>query len=322
MSPVAMVVGPDRPRASPNDPSRAGRGSKHVAILDVRNPRVLDLVDPGVEWEPLAGGFRFTEGPVWIEEEDALYFSDIPADTIYRWEAETFQVSVFRRSSRKSNGMTRDPSGFLLVCEHGARRVSRIARDGDYEVVAAMFAGRRFNSPNDIVVDRLGRIWFTDPTYGIDGLEVGYPGEQEQPLSGVYRLDPGSPPELVADDLVTPNGLAFSPDQRMLYVADTVKNLIRRFEVDSDGRLRDTGPFATLNRSFGRGLPDGLRVTREGYVFLAGPGGVFIIDPAGAILGHLRAPEQVANVEVGMRRGERFLIMTASTSIYRVPLRG
>lgn len=283
---------------------------------------MLEIVDGAVEWEPLCGGFRFTEGPVWVEEEDALYFTDIPDDTIYRFHAETYQVSVFRRSSRKANGMTRDPSGFLLVCEHGARRVTRIGRDGSSEVVAGGFAGKRFNSPNDIVVDRKGRIWFTDPTYGIDGLEVGYPAEQEQPLSGVYRVDPGGTTELVADDLVTPNGLAFSPDQRILYIADTVKSTLRRFEVASDGRLRDTGPFATLNRSFGRGLPDGLRVTREGFIFLAGPGGVFIIDPHGGILGHLRAPEQVANVEVGIRKGERFLAITASTSVYRIPLRG
>ncbi|MGC8487219.1 MAG: SMP-30/gluconolactonase/LRE family protein [Clostridia bacterium] len=293
-----------------------------MAVLDVRNPRALEIVDADVEWEPLAGGFRFTEGPVWVEEDDALYFTDIPADTIYRWAADSYEVSIFRRSSRKANGMTRDPGGFLLVCEHGGRRVARLARDGGYEVLAERFAGRRFNSPNDIVVDRLGRIWFTDPTYGIDGLEVGYPAEQEQPLCGVYRVDPGGTTELVADDLVTPNGLAFSPDQRMLYVADTVKSSLRRFEVDTEGRLRDTGPFAVLNRSSGRGLPDGLRVSREGYIFLAGPGGVFIIDTAGGILGHLRAPEQVANVEIGSRGGSRFLAITASTSVYRIPLRG
>lgn len=289
-------------------------------MLEAWDPGVYRVMAAEAEWEPLAGGFRFVEGPAWVAEEQALYFTDIPADTIYRWEAQTDRVSPFRRSSHKANGLTRDPRGFLLACEHGTRSVSRLDRDGLFHPVATHYAGRRLNSPNDIVVDREGAIWFTDPTYGIDDDEIGYRAPPEQPVRGVYRVAPSGQVELMVDDMDMPNGLAFSPDGEILYVADTARRHLRHFQVGESGHLADRGVFLAMDSVWGPGVPDGLRVTATGELFVTGPGGIWIVDRRGHPLGLARTPEVPANCELGRLPHGLSLFITARTSLYRVTL--
>jgi gluconolactonase len=291
-----------------------------MGVLEIWDAQATAVAAADAEWQPLAGGFRFVEGPTWMTEEAALYFSDIPADTLYRWDAEGGVISVFRRSSYKSNGTTRDPRGFLIVCHHGARMVSRVDRNGRVVPVATHFAGQRFNSPNDVVVSLDGSIWFTDPTYGIDSLDIGYPAPAEQPVRGVYRVDPSGAVTRVVDDMGQPNGLAFSPGEDMLYVADTERNHVRVFAVGPGGRLHDRGVLVDLPRSQGRGVADGLRVLSSGTLLIAGPGGVWVVDREGHPLGLLRTPEVVANLQPAVAPDGPTLFITATTSLYRLPL--
>jgi sugar lactone lactonase YvrE len=277
------------------------------------------VIDRGAEWDVVAGGFVFTEGPVWFTPERALYFTDIPADTIYKWEEDGGRITTFRRSSRKANGMTRDPDGFLIVCEQVTRRVVRIARNGEMDVAADTFNGKRLNSPNDVVVDRHGGIWFTDPPYGIASLEGGYPGTREQEVNGVYRYTPGGSLDLMTEHLDGPNGLAFSPDGTVLFVTDSERYHVRKFTV-TRSELIDDGVFAALDPAAGSGPPDGLRISRTGHLFVTGPGGVWIYDSTGRALGVLRNCEVVANCEFGLS-DRPYLYVTASTSVCRMPLR-
>lgn len=178
--------------------------------------------------EMIASGFQFTEGPVWDAAEGCLYFSDIPANTIHQWRPDD-GASIFKRPSGKSNGLTRDHQGRLLVCEHAGRRVSRVEQDGVTTVIASYYDGCRLNSPNDIVVKSDGAIYFTDPPYGL-GPVFGVDEAPELDFAGIYRVN-GDDVALVADNC-TPNGLAFSPDEKQLYVADTERNLVLAYDVD------------------------------------------------------------------------------------------
>ncbi|MGH7834309.1 MAG: SMP-30/gluconolactonase/LRE family protein, partial [Candidatus Binatia bacterium] len=210
--------------------------------------------------ERLATGCRFTEGPVWIEELRSLLFSDIPADRILRLGADG-QLSTFREPSRKSNGLTCDRQGRLIACEHETRRVTRIERDGSTTVLVETFRGRRLNSPNDLVVKSDGAVYFTDPSYGIK------PHEQEQPLQGVYRLSPdGDQLSLVANDFERPNGLAFSPDEKKLYIDDSRRRHIRVFDVREDGSLSGGSLFHDMDART-PGAPDGMKVDIEGRIY-------------------------------------------------------
>jgi gluconolactonase len=288
------------------------------------SPRLRRLLDPETRLERLATGFRFTEGPLWDPRAGALLFSDIPADRIYRW-SEAGGAAVFREPSGKSNGLTWDLQGRLLACEHLNRRVSRTLDDGSVVPVAARYAGRRLNSPNDLVVRSDGALYFTDPPYGIQSPEVGEIAEQEQPLNGLYLLRPGeTEPLLLADDFDRPNGLAFSPDERTLYVADTPRYHVRAFAVREDGALEGGAVLAELPADAGEGRPDGLKVDVEGNIYTTGPGGLWIVAPGacppyggGELLGHLRFPEKTANCAWG-DADLRSLFVTASTSLYRL----
>jgi gluconolactonase len=267
------------------------------------------ILKPGAEVELIADGFQFTEGPTW--HADTLVFSDIPANTMYRWTAAE-GVSVWRRPSHHANGNTTDREGRLVTCEHGSRRVTRTEPDGSVTVLAESYGGKRLNSPNDVVVQRNGTIWFTDPPYGIK------PEEKEQPAHYVFRLDPGEEePVAVVDDFSRPNGLAFSPDERVLYIADSDHDLhhIRRFEVTPAGDLTGGDVFVTLHN----GIPDGLRVDREGRVYSTGGEGVYVFDAKGALLGAIKTPQEAANCAFG-GEGMSSLFITARDSVWAVEL--
>lgn len=277
------------------------------------------LLAPDAALEQVATGFRFTEGPLWDARDGSLLFSDIPANRIYRWK-EGEGAAVFREPSGKSNGLAWDREGRLLACEHARRRVSRTLADGSVVPLVERYQGRRLNSPNDLVLRSDGALYFSDPPYGLTA-QFGEVGETEQPLNGLYMLPPGAAePVLLADDFDRPNGLAFSPDERLLYVADTPRYHVRVFDVLSDGTLANSRVLATFSEADGAGRPDGMKVDREGHLYTTGPGGVWVLAPNGVVLGQLRFSEKTANLAWGDGDGCS-LYVTASTSIYRVRVR-
>lgn len=281
-------------------------------------PRSLaDYVAPGTSLEKLGGGFKFTEGPVWQGAEKCFYFSDIPA-SITRKLARDGTISIVRQPNGKANGMTVDRDGGLLICRHGERRVVKRHRDGREEVVVERIDGKRFNSPNDIVVKSDGSVYFTDPPYGLTA-EFGELGEQELPYCGVFRLGPDrGAAQCLTSEFFRPNGLCFSRDETTLYVNDSEHKLVKAFPVRADGTLG-------LGRLFARvegekpGVPDGMKTDRHGHLWVTGPGGLWIFDATGAKLGVVETPEVVGNFCFGEDDG-RTLLIAASTSVYRLRL--
>ena len=258
----------------------------------------------------LAGGFQFLEGPVWYPAGGGLVFSDIPANRMWRWTPETGPLP-FRDPSRHANGNTLDRQGRLLTCEHAGRRVVRQEPDGTLTVLADCYQGRRLNSPNDITVDAQDRVWFSDPPYGIQ------PEEQEQPACFVFRWDPDGSLHAVADDFIKPNGICFSPDETTLYISDTAndRHHIRRFRVLSDGHLGGGDEFIAIRP----GKSDGFRVDHQGRIWSSAGDGVWVLSPAGDVLGKILVPETPANLCFGGPARD-WLFITARTSLYAIRL--
>jgi gluconolactonase len=276
--------------------------------------------------EQLATGLYWAEGPVWFGDGRFLLFSDIPNDRILRWDDCSGALSEFRKPSHHANGLARDASGRLLACEHGTRRVTRTEHDGSITVLADAYRGKRLNSPNDIVCQRNGAVWFTDPPFGIMGWWEGEPATPELP-HGVYRIDPACGAlALVLDDLAGPNGLAFSPDERVLYVVESraqPHRLIWAYDV-AGAALANKRLFVS---ALGPGAFDGIAVDALGNVWcgLGSDGsrdaraeeldGVRVYDPQGTALAHIRLPERCANLCFGGPKRNR-LFMAASHSLY------
>ena len=265
-----------------------------VQVLDARFARYqLKLASV----ERLATGCRWSEGPVWFGDGRFLLWSDIPNDRILRWDEGSGQVSVFRKPSNHANGLARDTAGRLLTCEHGTRRVTRTEYDGRVTVLADRYRGKRLNSPNDIICQMTGEgrgaVWFTDPPFGILGWWEGEPATPELP-QGVYRIDPlNGELKMVLEDLAGPNGLAFSPDEKYLYVTnwDPARKVVMRYAVRPDGGLAEGRVFFDMTGAPGEEALDGLKVDSRGNVFASGPGGVWILSPGGRHLGTLRVDE-------------------------------
>jgi gluconolactonase len=270
--------------------------------------------------ERLWTGARWLEGPAYFPASRYLVFSDIPNNRIMRFDETNNSVSVFRQPSNNSNGNTRDREGRLVTCEHLSRSVTRTGHDGTVTTLATQFEGKRLNSPNDVVVKSDGSIWFTDPSYGILS---DYEGEQAVPEMDchVYRIDPQTGCVYrVADDFVKPNGLAFSPDERLLYIADTGASHmtggpahIRQFAVSDAGKLSGGEVFATCTA----GLFDGFRVDRDGRIWSSAADGVHCFDPDGTLIGKVQIPELVSNLCFGGPKRNR-LYITANQSLYSV----
>jgi gluconolactonase len=272
------------------------------------------FIDPDNELKELASNLQFTEGPVWSPENASLLFSDIPANRIYQWSSSN-NISVFREPSGNSNGLAFDHEGGLLVCEHGNRRLARIEASGTYSVLVNKFRESRLNSPNDVVVRSDGMIFFTDPPYGIQ------PSEQELPFHGVFCFNPESQElTLLVDDFDRPNGLAFSPDEHRLYIADSsvTRRHIRVFDAQMDGSLRNGRVFAAIQSPL-PGNPDGMKMDVEGNLYVAAAGGVWIFAPNGTQVGFIPTPIQPTNCAWGESTW-RTLFITARPSIYRIPL--
>jgi gluconolactonase len=268
--------------------------------------------DPRIE--RLYGDCRWAEGPVYLAAARSLVWSDIPNDRMLRWDETTGVVGLFRHPCGYTNGHTLDAEGRIVSCEHGGRRVSRTEHDGSVVTLADRVDGNRLNSPNDAVVRSDGSIWFTDPSYGIDSDYEGHRAESETDGCHVYRVDPVTAACLrVADDFVRPNGLAFSDDERTLFIADTRRNHIRRFTVGDDLRLTDDGVFAECTA----GVFDGFRFDTAGRIWAGAGDGVHCFDPDGTLIGKLHLPEPAANLVFGGPKRNR-LFVTASTTLYAI----
>jgi len=293
----------------------------------VRLDSALDaIVAESAAIEKLAGGFSFTEGPVWIPE-GYLLFSDIPENTIYKWSPDT-GIEVFRKPSgcyrtgvapgvfRGSNGLTLDAQGRLTICEHGNRRVTRLEADGSLTVLASHFEGKRLNSPNDLVYKSDGALYFSDPPYGFPKQDDDR--EKELDFCGLYRLA-GGELQLLYKDLRRPNGLGFSPDEKYLYVSnsDPQRRIWMRFEVQGDGSIANGEVFYDVTNEAAAGSPDGLKVDKQGNLYCTGPLGVWIFTPDGKLLGRIEPPERPANCHWG-GADAKTLYITAQTSLYRI----
>ena len=285
---------------------------------DIRDERFGRLVHQNANVEVLWSGGRWTEGPAYLAAGRYLIWSDIPNDRILRWDENDGHVSTFEQPCRNHNGHTVDLQGRLIACEHRGRCVSRYEVDGSRTVLADSYAGKRLNSPNDAVVKSDGSIWFTDPSYGIDSDYEGDAAPMEQDGRHVYRIDPAGGITRVVDDMKQPNGLAFSPDEAFLYVADTGRThfpdcepAIRRYGVNADGRsLADGESFVTCDA----GLFDGFRVDVEGNIWSSAGDGVHCFAPDGTLLGKIPVDEVVSNVCFGGPKRNR-LFITATTTL-------
>lgn len=249
---------------------------------------------------------QFSEGPVWIAE-GYLLFSDIPANKILRWD-EAGGLTIWRDDSGNSNGLALDREGRLISCEHGNRRVARTEQDGTMTVIAETIGGNRFNSPNDVAVRSDGMLFFTDPNYGLSGR----PAELSE--EAVYRVVPGEEPIKVADGFSKPNGIAFSPDESLLYIADTSRAHVRVFTVNADGSLSGDRVFAEM------GNPDGMKVDVEGNLYVTASTGVPVYNPQGDLIETIVVPQQPANCGFG-DADFKTLYITARTALYKVRTR-
>ncbi len=287
-------------------------------ILDIRDDRLLEVLDTDAQLEVIADGFEFIEGPIWHPYDHHLIFSDIISDTMYRWQRGD-GARLLRQPSHMANGNTYDRQGRMLTCEHATSRVTRTEQNAQIDILASHYQGKELNSPNDIVVRSDGQIFFTDPNSG-RGPIYGVERPQELQFQGVYRLDPDTRSlTLLVDDFEKPNGLCFSLDEKMLFINDTIRQHIRVFDVTAEGSLENGRLWAEL---IGQeiGVADGMKVDSSGRLFCTGPGGVHVFDQEVNLLGRIMVPQQAANLTWG-DPDLKGLFITASDVLYRVRVR-
>ncbi len=298
----------------------------------IRTDPALDKIVPAnAKVEKVRGDFKFIEGPVWSRSGGYLLFSDIPANEVMKWTPDG-NVSVFRKDIFQgtypdgvligSNGLTLDREGRLVSAEHGNRRITRIEKDGSVTVLADRYEGKKLNSPNDLVVKKNGDIYFTDPT----GLYRNFPADakdrpvQELDFNGVYRITAPGKLELLTKDVPYPNGIAFSPDEKKLYVASSrTDKFWMVFDVNADGTLANGRKFFDATNIPGEDVPDGMKIDVQGNVYATGPAGIMIFSPDGKLLGTIQFPELPANCAWGDADGKT-LYVTARTGLYRIRL--
>lgn len=287
-------------------PGAEQRARPTIGTIERRDPRFDKLIPPGATLEKLAEGFKWSEGPVWVPDGEFLLFSDIPRNSVMKWK-QGEGVSLFLKPSgytgaeprggeSGSNGLLLDSAGRLVLCQHGDRRIARLERDGRFTTLADRYRGKRFNSPNDAVFKSNGDLYFTDPPYG---LAKGV--QPELDFCGVYRLSKGGKLTLLTKRMTRPNGIAFSPDEKTLYVAQSDPNraLWMAFDVNQRGTIAGGRVFFDATDSVGKenlpGLPDGMKVDRAGNLFATGPGGVNVFSPDGTLLGRINSGQPTAN---------------------------
>ncbi len=311
----------------------AAAAEKPAARVEALDDAFKQVAEAGAEVRQIASDLKFTEGPTWFKAGGCLLFSDIPADRIYKW-TEQGGLTVWREPSRHTNGNATDTKGRLVSCEHGSRRVTRTSKDGTVEVLCNSYKGKRLNSPNDLAVKGDGTVWFTDPPYGLKGTEP------EQDANYVFRLDPGAKePVAVASDFTRPNGICFSPDEKVLYVANSDRKAshVRRFRVRKDNTLEGGEVFCRIRP----GVPDGIRCDADGRLYVSAGDGVQVFLPTsqvvggpsrapghhvtmimwqGKLIGKVRTPQGAANCAFG-GAGGKTLFITARKSVWAVRLK-
>lgn len=325
---TATACQPERTENAATDQTPPDRG---IARLSAQ---IDDLIPSDARIEVLGEGYQWSEGPVWVEAESMLLFSDVPANTVYRWTAENgvepyLQPSGYTGDAQPAregaNGLALDLEGRLLLCQHGDRRVARMsaplsAPQASYETVADNYKGQRFNSPNDLAVHSSGAVYFTDPPYGLPGQDES--PDKELAYNGVFRIAPDGEVQLLEDRLSRPNGIAFSPDEKTLYLAnsDPDKAIWMAYDVTATGTIENGRVFfdATTMVPDRPGLPDGMKVDNAGVIYATGPGGVLIISDDGEHLGTIKTGAATANV--AFNHDQSALYMTAHKQLLRVRL--
>jgi gluconolactonase len=290
--------------------------------FEIFDERFLSMLLPDSKLEKLASGAVWSEGPVFLEADQSVIWSDIPGNRLLRWSAAD-GLNEFLTPSHFQNGHTLDLQGRIIACSHGERAVIRLEHDGNWTVLVNRFEGKKLNSPNDVVVKSDGTIWFSDPPYGLIQPHEGYGGIQEQAGCYVYRFDPVNLDiDAVVTDMEKPNGLAFSGDEKTLYVSDTSashdengKHHIRAYDVLDDSSTANGRVFATIEP----GLPDGFRLDNQGWIFTSSKDSVQVFTPDGSLLGKILVPETVGNLTFGGTNKDR-LFITASSSLYSINL--
>ncbi|OUL18264.1 gluconolactonase [Nostoc sp. RF31YmG] len=290
--------------------------------IEIYDDRLRATVSSDASLQKLANGAVHSEGPVYFHEDDSVVWSDAHGNRLLRW-SPTDNVSVLREPSDYQSGNYRDLEGRLVACSSGLRAIIRREGNGEWKVLVDRYQGKRLNSPNDLVVKSDGTIWFTDPPYGITEPNQGYGGEQEQPGSYVYRFDPATGEiDPVVTDMMRPNGLAFSPDESLLYVSDTAAfnipggpHHVRVYEVVDRKWAKNGRVFAVIEP----GQPDGFRVDESGNVFISSEDSVQVYAPDGTRLGKILVPEVCANLTFGGKKRDR-LFITAGKSLYAINL--
>ena len=285
-----------------------------TSSFDIRSDAFTEILNEDSSVEHIATGFAFTEGPIWVD--GYLLFSDIPNSRIVRYhvDEEGASISTYKYPSGNSNGLTLDHDGNLIACEHTNRRVSMTDPNGNIKAVATRYKGKRLNSPNDVVVKSDGWIYFTDPAYGLMNRTLG----KELDFNGVFRVSSnGTGLELLIKDMTGPNGIAFSPDEKKLYVADSMEKFINVYEIDGDGHPVNGKQFADLDTGE-EGVPDGMKIDTEGRVDSTGPGGIWVFSAGAELLGKILMPEIPANC--GWGEDGHTLFITARTGLYKIGL--
>lgn len=286
--------------------------AERADLAPVAPTTFVQMVAADAKVEKLAGGMKFLEGPAWTSAAGGyLVFSDIPSNEIKKWTAKD-GLTTFRMPSNNSNGLIFDAKGRMVTCEHSGRRITRTNTDGTVEVLADSYDGKKFSSPNDVAIKGDGTVWFTDPPYGIPKDQ-----KQEQAANNVYRLDLATKKlTVVVGDCDRPNGLCFSPDEKLLYVADSGKpKHIRVFTVNADGTLTHGTVLCALDK----GAPDGIRCDRFGNIWSSAGDGIRVYAPTGTLFGTIPVPEVPANLAFGGADGKT-LFITARTSLYSIPV--
>jgi len=275
-----------------------------------------NLIDPKTPIEKIADGFSFTEGPIWDDDNNRLLFSDIPSNRIFSW-SEKLGISTYRSPSNFSNGLTFDSAGNLVACEHQSRSISIETRKNKVTPLVNSYKGKKLNSPNDVIAAKDGSILFTDPIYGLR-VGMGGPAEQELPFQGVFRLPPnGKQLELISDTFERPNGLVLSPDEKYLFIGDTVRQHIRCFGISKDWKFSGGQVWAELWDDEYAGRPDGMKVDLHGNLFSTGPGGIWVLDRNATLLGRIFLPEKTSNLAWG-DQDRKSLFITSSSTVYRI----
>jgi gluconolactonase len=271
------------------------------------------IIHSDISLEKLTTGFVFVEGPVWLENSNSVLFTDFSPHQIFKWNGKE-GVSIYREDSGRSVGMAIDLEGNILCCETSKRRVSRMEKDGSVTTVASHYEEKRLNSPNDVIVKSDGTLYFTDP------YSVAMGDTRDLLINGVFKVSPVNGEVTLLEEFNRPNGLAFSPDEKLLYISDTNLQNVQVFDVTEDGNIANGRLFVQLDTSAGKGNADGMKVDSQGNIYVTGPGGIWVIAPDGEKLGILKFPEVAANLCWG-GRDARTLYVTATSSLYRVQLR-